>query len=80
MRRAANKLASFQTDDGSILRETMGRMASAASTHAQSAAIRIKAANANWNEQRAAHEQAEAQGQSQATRPVQGEDGPPPRG
>lgn len=37
-------LASFTTDDGQILRETMGRMATMATTHAQSAAARLKAA------------------------------------
>ncbi|RKF19391.1 LemA family protein [Altericroceibacterium spongiae] len=41
----AEQMASFRTDDGKILRETMGRMANLATTHAQSAAERIKATN-----------------------------------
>src|SRR3546814_806972 len=40
----AEQLASFKTDDGKILRDTMGRMATVASTHAQTAAARLKAA------------------------------------
>ncbi len=39
------QLASFHTDDGKILRDTMGRMATLASSHAQSAAERLKRAN-----------------------------------
>lgn len=40
----AEQLASFKTDDGKILRDTMGRMATVASAHAQSAAARLKTA------------------------------------
>lgn len=38
------QMASFRTDDGQILRETMGRMASSAQNAAQQAAQRIKTA------------------------------------
>lgn len=40
------QLAAFQTDDGRILREKMGRMASIASTGAQNAAERMKSIGA----------------------------------
>lgn len=38
------QLASFRTDDGKILRDTMGRMATVATTHAQAATARLNAA------------------------------------
>jgi LemA protein len=41
----SEQLASFQTDDGRILRDTMGRMAALATTHAQNAAQRLKTMN-----------------------------------
>lgn len=43
---AEERLASFTTDDGRILREGMGRMAALATSHAQGAAERLKASNA----------------------------------
>ncbi len=41
----AERLVEFRTDDGRILRETMGRMATVATAHAQTAAGRLRAAN-----------------------------------
>ncbi len=69
------QLASFNTDDGRILRETMGRMASAATTHAQTAASRLKTANDHWAEQRAAENAATAAAPSE--NPT--DSAPPPR-
>jgi len=40
----AEQMVSFKTDDGKILRDTMGRVATVASAHAQSAAARLKTA------------------------------------
>lgn len=53
------QLATFRTDDGQVLRDTMGRMASMANTQAQNAAQRLRSAQT-------ARQEAQAQGASAA--------------